>query len=174
MAAIMKRKHSFSCFPLVWLTQWVLWIAFADNCGIREIAVGGASSAAATLTVFFFRQCTDDRFELHFKHLSQIIHVPVIVLSDTWILLRVVGLGLIGREAPDKIVAVSFRMGGNDPASRGRRALAITYLTFTPNTLVLGLLPDEEVLFFHTVIPQPLPHFMFKMGATLDRKQAGT
>ncbi len=53
--------------------------------------------------------------------------------------MRVLGRRFRGRDVPAGIVAVRFDPGGDDPHARGRRALAITFLTFAPNNLVLGI-----------------------------------
>lgn len=154
-----------------WLSQWVLWLAYADSVGIREVVVGAVVSLIATWAAINFRHRTGEHYKLRYIYLRQIINVPEILFSGTWILFRVVAIRLFGGRPPAEIVAVRFRVGGNGPSSRGRRALAITYLTFAPNNLVMGFLRDKQLLFFHTVIPQPLPSFMFKMGARLEASE---
>jgi multisubunit Na+/H+ antiporter MnhE subunit len=149
----------------------VLWLAFANNAGRREILIGAVASAIATVAVAIFLHHTRDRFILRTRYLYQIVHAPQIVFSGTWILLRAIALRLRGRNVPGGVVAVHFRIGGDTTSSRGRRALAVTFLTLAPNNLVLGLLPDKELFLFHTVIPQPLPSFMFRLGAELAGKK---
>lgn len=150
---------------LTWASQWVLWLIFADNVGFRELVVGGAASVISTFLVILFLARTSERFRLKSKSLIQALDIPGVLLHDTWILLRTITLRLLGKQTPSQIVSVPFHAGGNDPDSRGCRALAITFLTLTPNTLVLGILKKENLLFFHTLVPQPLPSFMNKMGA---------
>lgn len=119
----------------------------------------------STLVVSRFLSDTRERYVLERQYLAQAIHIPEILISGTWILLRVIALRFLGQKAPAGIVAVHFRAGNDNRRSRGRRALAITFLTFAPNNLVFDILLDQQILFFHTVIPQPLPHFMLNMGA---------
>lgn len=153
---------------LLWISQGLLWIAFADNSGIREIVIGAVVTAMATLAVWRFRRRTHDRYKLRFEYVRQAVHIPKSIIVDTWILLRVIVMRLRGKAIPARIIGVPFKNGGNGPVSRGRRSLAITFLTLTPNTLVLGLLPDKQLLLFHTLIPQPVPLFMFRLGAEPD------
>jgi multisubunit Na+/H+ antiporter MnhE subunit len=155
-------------FSLVWVSQWLLWVLFANNAGAREIIIGAVASAFATWAVARFQGHLKDHFYLSASNMSQVIRTPELVASGTYILFRVIGLRLLGRNVPGGLAAVHFTLGGNDPKSRGRRALATTFLTIAPNNLVLGFLPDEQKLLFHTVIPQKLPSFLFKMGATLE------
>jgi multisubunit Na+/H+ antiporter MnhE subunit len=153
---------------VTWLSQLVLWVVFANNVGFREIGIGSLAAAISTYFVFLFLHGTRDRFRLQNKYSRQIVHVPAILFSGTWVLLCAIALKVSGRKIPSQIVAVHFRPGGNDAASKGRRALAITYLNLAPNNLVLGILQDQRVFFFHTVIPRPLPAFLFEMGAELS------
>ena len=153
---------------VTWLSQLLLWVIFADNVGFREILVGALAAAVSTYFVWLYLSETSDRFTLKVSCLGQIMHVPEIVMTGSWVLLRATARKLSGKKVPSGIVAVRFHAGGKDETSKGRRALAITYLTCAPNNLVLGILKERNLYFFHTVIPQPLPSFMFKMGAELD------
>lgn len=154
---------------LTWASQWALWLIFADNAGFRERIAGAFGAALSTFVVVLFLAHTRQRFKLQGQYLAQAMHIPKMLFRDTWVLLRAIAMRLRGRELPGGIVAVPFLLGTGDPRSRGRRAPAITLLTLTPNTLVLGFARDPELLFFHTVIPQPLPEFMTKMGAKPGR-----
>ena len=87
---------------------------------------------------------------------------------DTWVLLQSIGRRLAGKELPSRIVAIPFHRGGSDALSQGRRAFAITILTLTPNTLVLDIPQDREILFFHTLIPQPIPKFIREIAADTE------
>ena len=151
-----------------WISQWTLWLAYVNNVGIREIVVGAIVSSVATWAAAVFRRRADDRYRLPLIYVWQAVHVPRALFADTWVLCRAVLMRLTAKRIPSGIISVPFRVGGDAPSSRGRRALAITYLTFTPNSLVMGFLRDEQLLFFHTMIPQVLPPFMRKMGAKLE------
>lgn len=167
----MTRISFRSALPLLltWACQWGLWLIFADNAGFREMIVGALAAAISTFVVGLFLARTIDRFKLQRQYLAQVVHIPRVLFSDTCILLRTIAMRLRGKDIPSGIVAVPFRLGTDDPRSRGRRALAVTFLTLTPNSLVLGFARDPERLFFHTVIPQPLPEFMREMGAEPGR-----
>lgn len=150
---------------LTWLCHWALWIAFVSSTSTREIVVGAVVSALTTMAAARFSRRSKDPFKLCVKHLKQIIHVPKLIVSDTGILLKVIGLSLVGKKALSRIVSMPFVIGGNSPSANGRRALAITYLTLTPNSLVFGFLPKRQALFFHALIPQPLPKFIHALEA---------
>jgi multisubunit Na+/H+ antiporter MnhE subunit len=154
---------------LTWASQWGLWLIFADSTGYREMIAGAAAAGVATYFTALFVSRTHDSFKLQGRDLAQVVHVPEILVTGTWILLRAIARRILRKNVPGGVIAVRFRIGGNDAASRGRRALAVTFLTFAPNNLVFGIVADQRILFFHTVIPQPLPNFMFKMGAEPEK-----
>lgn len=160
-------------FIFLWISQWGLWLAFANNAGWREILVGGAASAAGALAVARFQRRTQLYYHLRMIYLSQLLRVPATIISGTWNMLRATALRILGRELPGGIAAVHYRIGDNGPSSRGRRALAITFLTLGPNSLVLGFPPGQHHFFFHTLIPETLPPFMLRMGA-LPRRSAAS
>src|SRR5579863_309652 len=118
----MRGKFS---FVLSWISQWILWLAFANNAGRREALIGAVASAIATLAVAVFLRHTRDRFILRTRYLYQIVHAPQIVFSGTWILLRAIALRLRGRNVPGGVAAVRFRIGGGTPSSRGLKAKSI-------------------------------------------------
>ena len=157
-----------------WLSQWVLWLAYVNNVGIREIIVGAIVSTAATWATAVFRRRAGDHYRLRATYIWQAVHVPRALLADTWILCRAVFMSMGTKRIPSGIISMPFQVGGNGPSSCGRRALAITYLTFTPNSLVMGFLREEQLLFFHSLIPQAPPSFMRKMGAKLERGKRKT
>lgn len=154
-----------------WISQLVLWLIFADNTGFREIIVGAIAATIGTFFVASFIARTGASFQFRPRWIAQAIHIPEILFSGTGILLRVVAMRLAGKDVPGGIVAVKFDAGHDDARSRGKRAIATTYLTFAPNNLVLGVPSDQQILFFHTVIPQPLPSFMNNLGARIEQEK---
>jgi multisubunit Na+/H+ antiporter MnhE subunit len=163
-------RFTYLVFALTWISQLVLWLAFADSIGIRELAIGATVAGAATLATALFRRHTNERYRFRPLYLRQFVHVPKTIAVDTGVLLRAVVMCLLGRRVPANIVAVPFRVGGNGPSSHGRRALSLTYLTLAPNTIVLGFWPERQLLIFHSVLPRPLPKFALRMGAHPNRR----
>jgi hypothetical protein len=133
-------------FLLVWVSQWLLWVLFANNSGLRELIFGAIAAGLATWGGVRFQGHLKDHFHLTARDLWNVIHTPELVASGTWILFRVIGSRLLGRDVPGGVATVGFDVGGCDPRTRGRRALATTFLTIAPNNLVLGFLAEESKL----------------------------
>lgn len=168
-----SRKPGVSRVTLIatWISQLVLWLIFVNNTAFWEIIVGAVAATIGTYFVESFIARTGASYQFRPRWIAQAIHVPEILFSGTGILLRALELRFRGVDVPGGIVAVKFDAPHDDAPSRGRRALAITYLTFAPNNLVLGIPRDLQILFFHTVIPQPLPSFMKNLGARVVHEQ---
>lgn len=161
----MRRKIPFRAFFFTWLACWVSWLILTDNTGYREMIVGAISSAITLVAVGSFALATHARYGIRGRFLREAVHIPEILGQGLWVLLIAMARQLRGAEVPSGTAVVRFRPGADDPASRARRALAVSFLTIAPNNLVFGILRDEEIFFFHTVIPQQLPPFVIRLGA---------
>lgn len=138
-----------------WLSEWVLWLVFTDNVGFREILAGAAASALATYFAFIFASRQTIGTFWFPREMAVIWRLPAELVHDTAVLLLALARRIAGRDIPSDIVAIPFGATGNDPESHGKRALATTLLTVTPNTLVLGIPVEEGLLYFHRLLPQP-------------------
>lgn len=135
------------------------------------MVIGAISSAITLAAVISFAVRTRARYEMRGKLLREAVHVPEILVQDLRIVMEATLRQLFRGRLPAGIAVVRFRPGGDDPAARARRALAVTYPTLTPNSLVFGILRDKQILFFHTLIPQPLPPFLTRLGAEPDSER---
>lgn len=160
-----RRKLSLRPFLFTWMACWVFWLVLSDSTGWHEMLVGAASAAVALVAVVAFLLETGVRFTIRWSFLKEAIQVPRQLVADTRLLLLVVLRRMFGARSRSGIMAVAFRRGADSPPSRARRAFAITLLTVTPNTLVLGISEKDGVFLFHTVVPRPLPPFLIRLGA---------
>ncbi len=140
---------------LCWLSEWILWLVFTDNVGFRELLAGAAAAAFATYFSFVFASRKAIGGFWFPREIAVIWRLPAELAHDTSILLLALVRRMAGYDIPSDIVGIPFGAVSNKPESRGKRALATTLLTVTPNTLVLGVLKDEKVLFFHRLLPEP-------------------
>jgi len=152
-------------FLVCWLFQLVLWLVFTANAGFRELLVGAAAAAIATYFSFSFAHREKGTSFRMPAGLGVIWRVPAVLARDTAVLLIAVARRLAGHSLRSGYAAIPFAAVGDNPRSRGKRALAATLMTITPNTLVLGILKDEKVLFFHRLLPQPASSLTKKLSA---------
>jgi multisubunit Na+/H+ antiporter MnhE subunit len=57
------------------------------------------------------------------------------------------------RPARGRLRAMPFRHGGRDPDAAGRRALAEGLGSFAPNTIVIGVDDEHDLILVHQLVP---------------------
>jgi multisubunit Na+/H+ antiporter MnhE subunit len=166
-------RQVFFCFRLALAAvgTWLFWVVLTDNTGWREMTCGAGAAAISMVATILFVWKIKANFRPRAKFLQQAVYVPGHVVTDTGRLVLTVVRRIFGARPASGIMAVPFRRGANMPSSRMRRALAITYFTTTPNTLVLGISQEPELFLFHTIVPTPLPQFMERMGAEPEHER---
>jgi multisubunit Na+/H+ antiporter MnhE subunit len=161
----MAQGMSVRTFVITCIVLWASWLVLSDNTGWREMAVGAIASVATTVSVARFISVADVHFRIRGQYLKEAIHLPVLQAKGLWTLLAAMARQVGGAGVRSGVVAVRFRAGGDDPTSRARRAIAITYLNLTPDSVVLGVLKEKGILLFHAIGPERIPPFMERMGA---------
>lgn len=161
----MSGKYSWFGITVVWLLLVPVYLAFAVNLGYRELAVSVVAAGIATLGAIVYARQRKIAFRFRVAFLIPAARVPLVMVTDTRLLLVQVARRLLGHIPASLIVTVEFDCGEGRSSEAGRRALAVTFLTLTPNTVVLDICPDEPELVYHELTPAPLPGFAREMGA---------
>jgi multisubunit Na+/H+ antiporter MnhE subunit len=151
---------------LVWAMQWGLWLLFADNAGIREMCIGAIAAGFATLGEMVFACQLHKDYHFRSRDLLQIHWLFWYTITGACEVMQGLGRQLFTKRGADSFVgAVPFNMGGDTPTAAGRRCLAITYTTATPNCIVLGLEPKKKLLLYHQIIKGPIRSLTKNLGA---------
>jgi multisubunit Na+/H+ antiporter MnhE subunit len=162
----MLRTKSALIFAATGLIQWAIWLCYTDSTGYREIIAGAIAAVISTVAVAVFARQAKLRFRFGARHVLQGIYLPWNVLTDTRQLLRALGKQLFSRKGAGSLTAaIAFDAGGNDAASAGRRALAVTYTTITPNCVVLGIVRDKRLMIYHQLLPANVSTMTCNLGA---------
>jgi multisubunit Na+/H+ antiporter MnhE subunit len=144
----------------------VLWLCYADSIGRREICVGAAAAVVSTLAAAMFYVQGTVKFRFRRSDVLQMLQVPWYALIGTWKILGALALQLFGRGTRSgHMRAVFFGEEASDPNAAGRRALATTYTTITPNSVSLGFVPDQGLMLYHEIVPDKEPAMLRSLGA---------
>jgi hypothetical protein len=91
--------------------------------------------------------------------------VPPMIVEGTWQVLKALFLQCFTRhKPPGRMQAVRFNFGHADPSGTVRQTLAVIYPTMSPNTVVLGLIEEQNLLLFFQIIPEKVPALMLQLG----------
>lgn len=144
-----------------------LWMAYVVNPSPAEWVLGGVAAVISTAAVYTTGYVYDARFHPSLGMLAQGVRIPWYVLTGTWDLLVAIYLQIFTRRGADSaMVAIPFDCGRHeDSRDAGRRTLAVTYTTLTPNSIVIGLVPEEQLMLYYQVVPGPTRQMTKNLGA---------
>jgi multisubunit Na+/H+ antiporter MnhE subunit len=127
----------------------VLWIWFVSGMKLHEMVVGFAVMILVALFTVKVVLSEELPIELRAEDVIQLWRLPWYILRDTvvvtWILLRNLG----GKRAGSYYRYCGFSSSKHDPVKIARSVLATTYTTASPNTVVIGIDPDQNHILFH-------------------------
>ena len=143
-----------------WLVWWVLlmsfWVIFDNSVASDELLAGaGAAALGAFLAELAFHQAAT-RFRMRIEWIEWV--VPALGLSarlvrDTVIVFAALWRRVArGEEPASGFRAVPARFGGNTAEGETRRVLLIAGRSVAPNSFVLGIDPDRDVMIIHQLV----------------------
>lgn len=142
---------------VAWLTWWVLlmalWVWIDDTLLFPELVVGAvAAGLGATLAELAQYQAAT-HVRMRSEWLSRVVKLPVLVLKDTFVLLAWLFRLLVkGVPPPSGFREEPFVHGGDDNESDTWRAFMLAVKSTAPNTLVLGIDPERDVMVSHQLV----------------------
>jgi multisubunit Na+/H+ antiporter MnhE subunit len=146
-----------------WLAWWIalvlLWQLFVNTFAGAEVVAGLAAAAVAATAAEVVRGQGLVHFRPRARWLPRTRALPPAVLQDSLTLARMLWRRIVARESVSgEFSTVSFESGGDDPESAARRALYVAAISLTPNTYVLGIDRDENVMLVHQLVPTHPAH----------------
>jgi multisubunit Na+/H+ antiporter MnhE subunit len=139
---------------LGWSVGWAfaagLYLLLIDTTDLPELFVGvGAAAIAATASEVARRRAMTawgTRLRWIARLYRPVLRAPADIAVVSLLALRQLARP---RAAVGSFRAVPFRHGDDDALETGRRALAESLGSFAPNTIIIGVDPDRELLLGH-------------------------
>ncbi len=141
------------------------WLLLVDTTARSEVLLGLGVGLAAAATATWLQAANFARFAPHWGELMQAWRIPWYLVGGTGEIFLVLAHRLLGRRTHSLVRTVAFDVGGNDPHSAARRALAVALTTVPPNFVVIGIDRETNQLVFHQVKHSPVPLMTQKLGA---------
>ena len=145
---VLRRAAAWS---LGFVFAGALYLLLIDITDLPELIVGaGAAAIAATGFELAREQRTVGGVRARLRWLAHVHRLLRAVPSDIALVSILAVRQLIRpRDVHGAFRAVPFRCGGEDRLETGRRALAESLGSFAPNTIIVGVDPDRELLLGH-------------------------
>jgi multisubunit Na+/H+ antiporter MnhE subunit len=139
-----------------WAAFFALWLLLV-TISWQEVTAGAVAAAIAATGAEAVRANDRLRFRPEPRWLGQALRLPPQILQDTWVLIRVLARKVASGQDPDSAFrAVPFRAGGRDARSSARRALVKVGLSAAPNTVVIGIDGDQDLIVIHYLLPHAI------------------
>ncbi|MDT7717930.1 MAG: hypothetical protein QOH09_3922 [Pseudonocardiales bacterium] len=140
-----------------WLVWWVLlmamWIALDYSFDIAELLVGAGVAAAGAFAAELVGHQTDSHFRVHIRWFTAMLGLPGQMIRDTVIVFAALGRFLIRGEQPASgFVEVPKAWGDESPVGVSRRVLLVAGTSVAPNTFVLGMDRERDVMVVHHLV----------------------
>jgi hypothetical protein len=133
--------------------EWVLLVA---GTKLHEMLVGGFAVVLSTVFLAVVWRQDAQRIQLHAKDVLQGWRIPWYLLSDAWVVTRVLMLDLLGRRAGSFYRVSGFRTAREEPVLVGKRVLATVYASMSPNSIILGVDWKQSRMLTHQIERSPV------------------
>jgi multisubunit Na+/H+ antiporter MnhE subunit len=140
-----------------WLVWWVLlmsfWVILDDSVAVDELLAGAGAAALGAFLAELAAHQTRIRFRMRARWVVPALRLPADVARDTVIVLAVLWRRLArGQEPASGFRELPVSPGPDTAEGETRRALLVGARSLAPNTVVLGIDPDREVMIVHQLV----------------------
>lgn len=146
---IAPLARSVAAWWLAWAFAAALYLLLIDITDLPELIVGGVAAALAATGSELARQQRVVGETIRLRWLlglyRPLLKVPVDIALVSFAALA----ALVGRRSPGQFRAVRFSPGADEQRESGRHALTEALGSFAPNTIVVGIDPDRQLLLAH-------------------------
>ncbi|MBO0776467.1 MAG: hypothetical protein J2P34_09140 [Actinobacteria bacterium] len=142
---------------VAWLVWWALlmsfWIIVDDSIARDELLVGAGAAALGAFLAELASYQAATRFRMRAEWLTPALRLPVQVAADTGIVFAALWQRLVhGREPPSGFREIPARFGDDSEEGVTRRVLYVGGRSVAPNTFVLGIDKDRDVMIVHQLV----------------------
>lgn len=137
---------------LWWAVAYAVWLMSLSTAPLQELLVGATAALPCGVAAYGARRATGDRWVLRLRWLRPALHLPVVLLTDTF---TVLSAALTGRPV-GRFERVPTGAVDDVPPARSERAVATFWVSLTPGSYVVDADPASGELMVHS-LPGPGP-----------------
>ncbi|MGN6795192.1 MAG: Na+/H+ antiporter subunit E [Streptosporangiaceae bacterium] len=156
-AGEVRRGRSVVRRVMAWLGWWIVlmafWVITDDSIAPDELLAGVGAAALAALLVDLASHQAAITFGVRLAWLQRAVGLPRQVFTETGIVFAALWRRLTHGEQPcSGFVAEPAAYGPDSPDGRIRRALLIAARSLSPNTFVLGIDRERDLMVVHKLV----------------------
>ena len=141
-----------------WLGWWVLllsfWVILDDSIAPDELLAGAGAAALAAFLAELVSYQAATQLRMRVEWLLPALSLPGQVARDTVIVFAALGRRLLrGEQPPSGFREIPVPFGGPGDEGVTRRALLVGGRSVAPNTFVLGIDSERNVMIVHQLVP---------------------
>ncbi len=127
-----------------------LWILFVAGVKPEEMIVGAICTPLTIIFSWYVANQCSMKIRLRTVDIVQALRIPWYVVTGSWEILSVLAKDILHIAPAESLFrAAPYGEDSEDPAVIGRRVLAITYTTATPNFIIVGIDLKTRRMLFH-------------------------
>ena len=142
---------------VAWLVWWVLlmsfWVVVDDSIARDELLAGAGAAALGAFLAELVSYQAATRFRMRAEWLTPALRLPLQVVLDTGIVFGALWRRLARGEEPSSgFRELPARFGDDTDEGVTRRMLSVGGRSVAPNTFVLGIDRDRDVMIVHQLV----------------------
>jgi multisubunit Na+/H+ antiporter MnhE subunit len=131
------------------------WVMLDDSVATDELLAGAGAAAVAAVVAETVSYQAASRFRMRIRWLVPALRLPGEVARDTVIVYRALWRRLVhGEQPPSAFTERPARFGADTPEGVTRRTLLVGGASVAPNTFVLGIDPERDVMVLHQLVAE--------------------
>ncbi len=146
---------------------FIFWVVFVGKFAEQEMLIGMAVAVVSAFAICIVEYANEAHFRPRMRDLAQAVFIPWLIAKDTCVIFFVALRDLVGeKKAESDFRLAAFETGDlHDPHDTGRRVIAVTYTTMSPNSIVMGINTLERRMLFHQIQKSDIPRMTSNLGA---------
>jgi multisubunit Na+/H+ antiporter MnhE subunit len=150
-AAVRARIVWWGVWWLVLLGFWLLLVTVS----VAEFVAGMVAAAIAATAAEVVQAQGLVRFDPDPRWLLRVWKLPRNIVRDCWLVTVALWRHLNGRPVNSSFRAIPFERRGDDARASARRALVVLAISVSPNSIVVGIDEEANLMLVHQLIPAP-------------------
>jgi len=148
---------------LQWTVLVLLWFLFVFQFSMSELLVGAGAAALAVLALQVTLRAVPLCFEPKLRWVAQASRLPGMIAEDLWILLKEMGRRILHRRSRSTLAILPFAGSAGNCRGAAQRALALLFISTSPNSVVLDIDCATGDMLIHRLQPQPFPALLSRL-----------